>query len=171
MSPQARSETLRASQSDAHSKAREGPFSYWYPAFPSWLPFQIGTLALLPQGHGSSFWPTGTPRHISRRILRIKNALGVLAYSHGNHALLGKVPGFGKSLDILSSPRQAFPTAEGQRDSKKICLWECVLQKEVSDRFALARIPDRCKRKISIAPAVSVDRLSRKLTSTKEPAS
>ena len=133
--------------------------------------FRLGLCPFYPKAMGAVFGPLVPPRHISRRILRIKNALGVLAYSHGNHALLGKVPGFGKSLDILSSPRQAFPTAEGQRDSKKIYLWECVLQKEVSDRFALARIPDRCKRKISIAPAVSVDRLSRKLTSTKEPAS
>jgi hypothetical protein len=59
------------------------------------------------------------PRDNGRRILRIKNILGVLAYSHGNHALLDSVHGFGKTLDILSSPWQAFstPTAEGQRDS------------------------------------------------------
>jgi hypothetical protein len=35
-----------------------------------------------------------------------------------------------------------FPrlTAEGHRDSKKIYHWKCELQKEVSDRLALARI-------------------------------
>src|SRR5467141_799619 len=103
------------------------------------------------------------PRPISRRILCIKNALGVLASSHGNHALLGNVPGFGESLDILFSPRQAFPTptAEGHRDSKKIYRWKCGLQKEVSGRLAPAGIPARCKRKIPIAPGVSVNRLRR----------
>src|SRR5712664_1994529 len=30
------------------------------------------------------------------------------AYSHGNHALLESVPGFGKTLAILSGPWQAF---------------------------------------------------------------
>jgi len=83
------------------------------------LPFLVAvtdwTLALPPQGHGSSFWPTGTWRHISRRILRIKKALGVLAYSHGNRALLGNFPGFGESLDILSSPQQSFSHALQQK--------------------------------------------------------
>src|SRR5882672_7382111 len=142
---------------------REDLFSYWYPAFRSWLPFQIGLWPFHPKTIGAVFGPLVPPRHISRRILRIKNALGVLAYSHGNQALLGNVPGFGESLDILPSPWQAFsaPTAEGHRDSKKIYRWKCGLQKEVSDRFALARIPDRCKRKIPIAPGVSVNRLRR----------
>ena len=124
---------------------------------------QIGLWPFHPKAIRAVFGPLVSPRHISRRILRIKNALGVLAYSHGNHALLGNVPRFGKSLDILPSPRHAFPrlTAEGHSESKKIYRWKCGLQKEVSDRFALARIPDRCKRKIPIAPAVSVNRLRR----------
>jgi hypothetical protein len=78
------------------------------------------------------------PRPVSRRIFRIKNALGALAYSHGNHALLGNVPRFGKSSDILSSH---FPLLlqKGKETPRKIYHWKCGLPKEVSGRLAPAR--------------------------------
>jgi hypothetical protein len=50
---------------------------------------------------------------------------------------------------------------KGKETVKRYTAGNVELQKEVSDRFALARIPDRCKRKIPIGPAVSVNRLRR----------
>src|SRR5882762_220411 len=94
------------------------------------------------QGDGSNFWPTGIPTHVSRRILPIINILGALAYSHGNHALLDNDPGIGKSLDILSSRRQAFPSSNRRRAKKRqenIAL-QMGLPKEVSGRLAPARV-------------------------------
>jgi hypothetical protein len=41
--------TLGASRCDAHSKVRERLFSFWYPAFRSWLPFQIGLWPSIPR--------------------------------------------------------------------------------------------------------------------------
>src|SRR5258708_779376 len=73
-------------------------------------PFLLG--CLWPFHHkaiGAVFGPLVSPRHVSRRILRIKKALGVLAYSHGNHALLGNVPGLEKVWTFCPVLGKHFP--------------------------------------------------------------
>jgi len=77
------------------------------------------TLALPPRGDGSNFWPTGTPTHVSTRILPIINTLDALAYSHGSHALLDNDPGVGKSLDIPVQSSASFSHAYRRRAKKR----------------------------------------------------
>jgi len=90
---------------------------------------------------GAVFGPLARPQYVSRRILRIKNALGVLAYSHGSHALLALcIPGLEKVWTFCPVLGKLFPrlTAEGHRDSKEIYRWKCGLPKEVSAKLAPA---------------------------------
>jgi len=65
-----------------------------------------------------------------------------LAYSHGNHALLDNDPGVGKSLDILSSRRQAFPCLpeKGKETARKYTAANGGLPRVVSGRLAPARV-------------------------------
>jgi len=79
---------------------------------------------------------------VSTRILPIINTLDALAYSHGNHALLDNDPGVGKSLDILSSRRQAFPCLpeKGKETARKYTAANGGLPRVVSGRLAPARV-------------------------------
>jgi len=116
-----------------------------FPSTGTHLPFSLAvsgwTLAFPPQGNVGNFWPFGTPPHVTRRILHVKNTLVGLARSHGNNALLDNIHGFGKSLDILSSRRQPFPapTAEGQRNSKKIYHCKCGFPKDTCGRLGASQ--------------------------------
>jgi len=78
-------------------------------------PFVLGAvsdwdfLALPPKTIGAVFGPLVPPRHISRRILRIKNALGVLAYSHGTTPYLATFLGLEKLGHSAQSLAKLFP--------------------------------------------------------------
>ncbi len=78
---------------------------------------------------------------------------------HGARVLIEREWQPGQQVMVIS-PKEGV-RALGQIGYYEL-LAECSgLQKEVSDRLALARIPDRCERKIPIGPAVSVNRLRR----------
>src|SRR6266850_4632415 len=67
---------------------------------------------------------------------------------------------FGHSVQSSKSFSHAL-RQKGIETVKKYTAGNAGSKKEVSDRFAPARIPDRCKRRIPIGPAVSVNRLRR----------
>src|SRR6266436_5771541 len=74
-----------------------------------------------PKAMGAVLGPLVPPRPISRRILRIKNALGVLAYSNGNHARLDSAPGLAKLwtfCPVLGKPFPRLPQ-KGKETVKK----------------------------------------------------
>jgi hypothetical protein len=62
-----------------------------------------------------------------------------LPYSHGNQALLDNVPGFGKSLDVLSKLFPRLPQ-KGKQIVRKYTPGNMGCKKEVSGRLAPARV-------------------------------